>query len=241
MIELLKKYLPLTEEELAGEVLLELCKYYNPNQIIVGEHNSYYYAQGNIPIVLVAHLDVVFPRYEDYKIEIFYDQEHKVMWSPDGLGTDDRAGVATIIYLLKNTSYRPCILFTKEEETTLMGAYYASKLKPKVNYAIQLDRQGRGECVFYNCDNKDFEEYINSFGFTTQQGSYTDISVFCPKWKCAGVNLSMGYYEEHSYTEHFKLDDWQYTYNNLLKILEDNPEEHKFKYNIKRKTKKEKF
>ena len=51
----------------------------------------------------------------------------------------------------------------------------------------------------------------------------------------------MGYYEEHSYTEHFKLDDWQYTYNNLLKILEDNPEEHKFKYNIKRKTKKEKF
>ena len=35
-------------------------------------------------------------------------------------------------------------------------------------------------------------------------------------------------------TEHFKLDDWQYTYNNLLKILEDNPEEHKFRY-IKRK------
>lgn len=237
MIDLIKEYLVLDEEQLFQTLKRELENYYN--NIKVGPYDTYLYAEGTIPIVLVAHLDVVF-RTPRQHMEIFYDPKELVVWSPDGLGTDDRAGVLAIIWLLRCTEFRPSVLFTTSEETDLRGAYFASMLHVNPNFVIELDRQGRGESVYYNCDNKKFEAYINSFGFTTALGSYTDICLLCPAWACAGVNLSVGYYDEHSYSEHWRVKDFLDTYSKLCDILEDHPEEHRFKFIRRKESKKDK-
>jgi hypothetical protein len=67
---------------------------------------------------------------------------------------------------------------------------------------IELDRQGRDDAVFYDCDNPEFEEYITKFDFVSDWGTYSDISTIAPSWECAAVNLSIGYFDEHSYAEH---------------------------------------
>lgn len=217
----------MSQEKLMVELQAELQKYYKT--VKTNKVKSFLIAKGEIPVFLIAHLDTVYPSPREI-MTIYYDQEQEVMWSPDGLGTDDRAGVTMIMWMLKNTNYRPYILFTTEEETNLYGAYCAAELDISPNFVIELDRQGRGESVYYNCNNKEFEEYINSFGFHTCKGSYTDISVLCPSWKCAGVNLSVGYYDEHTYCEYWSKADFLYTYTRLLDILKDNESKHRFKY-----------
>ena len=162
---------------------------------------DYVIAVGDIPVALVAHLDTVFPYLPE---NIYYDRVKNVMWSPDGLGADDRAGVYAIVQILKY-GYRPTIIFTTDEEKGCVGAGILSeqiKTAPtELKYIIQLDRRGSNDCVFYDCDNPDFEEYVESFGFVMNFGSFSDISAICPQWKVAGVNLSIGYYNEHSQTE----------------------------------------
>ena len=60
---------------------------------------DYVIAVGDIPVALVAHLDTVFPYLPE---NIYYDRVKNVMWSPDGLGADDRGGVYAINSLLSN-------------------------------------------------------------------------------------------------------------------------------------------
>ena len=237
MIELLKSLLMKTQNELHNYLVEELKKYYK--NII--DNELFIAAPGDIPIVLVAHLDTVFTEESRKEILTFYDAEQGVLWSPNGLGTDDRAGVAMILWLLNTTKYRPHILFTHDEEIGGFGAKEAAKAHPFDNifYVIELDRMGMGECVFYNCDNKDFEKYINSFGFETDVGTFTDISFLCPIWGVAGVNLSVGYLWEHSFIETFFKYSWLDTFNKLKNMLEFNNGK-RWNYIPKMKNKKEK-
>ena len=220
-MELLKQLLKKTQSELLQYLSGELKKYYT-NITITDEYIA---AQGTIPIVLIAHLDTVFIDEHRKDMTIVYDKEQQILWSPQGLGTDDRAGVFMILTLLKETDLRPHILFTTNEETEATGALAVAditmknKLFGNVSYIIELDRQGYLEAVYYDCDNPDFEEYITSFGFETRAGTFTDISIICPEWDVAGVNLSVGYYYEHSYAEHFYLAAWYNTYKRLIEML----------------------
>lgn len=171
---------------------------------------DYIVGQGNIPITLVAHLDTVF---DQVPSQIFYDEKQSVMWSPQGLGADDRAGVFAITEILRK-GYRPNVIFTTEEESGCVGAQKLVKQNPKslvdTKYIVQLDRRGSIDCVFYDFVDENFENYIESFGFKTANGTFTDISVIAPRWNVAAVNLSVGYFGEHSKEEilntHFLLE-----------------------------------
>ena len=57
----------------------------------------YTFAEGDIPVALVAHLDTVFQK---TPTEIYYDNKKNVMWSPQGLGADDRAGAFGIVQII---------------------------------------------------------------------------------------------------------------------------------------------
>ena len=223
---ILKTILRQTQDELYNFLVKFLKIKYD--KVDCQESRTYIAAEGDIPIVLIAHLDTVFIDSSRKNMVIFYDQEKKVMWSPNGLGTDDRAGVAMILKLLNETELRPHILFTTHEESDAEGACEAAVAMPfkKINYCIELDRQGYNDSVYYDCDNKEFEKYINNFGFCTQEGTFTDISIICPEWKVAGVNLSVGYCYEHSYIEHFAFNSWYETYNKLCKMLIDKGNKH---------------
>lgn len=169
-------------------------------------------AFGTLPVALVAHADTVFkapPSIENF----FYDQEKDVIWNPDGAGADDRAGIFAITWILKTTQYRPHIIITTGEEKGCIGAgklIAAMHIFPRdLRFLVQLDRRGRTDSVFYDCDNVDFENYVNQFGFKTEWGSFSDISVLAPTWKVAAVNLSIGYVDEHNEIERLHVD-WMF-------------------------------
>ena len=197
--------------------------------------NDYIIAVGDIPIGLVAHLDTVFP---EPPTEIFYDKDKNVMWGNNGLGADDRAGIYAIVQLIKR-GLRPTVILTTDEEKGAIGAYkvISELYKPltDLKYIIQLDRRNSVDCVFYDCDNPEFEEYVESFGFVTAFGTFSDISVICPIWRIAGVNLSIGYIDEHSYMERLYIGHMLATIDKVEKMLRDANNANEFKYIAKKR------
>lgn len=191
---------------------------------------SYIIAEGKIPICLVAHLDTVFSFPPN---EIYFDKKKRVIWSPQGLGADDRAGVFAIIKIIQ-AGFHPHIIFTTGEEKGGIGAFLLAKAFPvapfNVKYLIQLDRQGMDDCVFYDCANKKFENYIHKFGFKTDWGSFSDISVICPQWQIAGVNLSVGYFREHTVSETLHTKGLMSTIDKVKRLLADAANIQPFEY-----------
>ena len=190
-------------------------------------------AEGNIPICLLAHCDTVFPSIPS---EWIYDQKKEILWSPSGAGFDDRAGIYAILKILEN-GFRPCIIFTTGEEMGGIGAHKLIHFFPSnpftdldIKFLIQLDRMGKNDCVFYDCNNRSFIKKIESYGFRKNQGTYTDISIIAPQWGVAAVNLSVGYYDEHTYTERLYLKHLRNTIKKVENILTDANDLPKYKY-----------
>lgn len=202
---------------------LESAGYTN---IIASE--DYIIAEGNIPLTLIAHADTVFKTKPQ---EFFYDQEKTVMWCPNGMGADDKAGLIAIQFLVGDyleepLERRPHIIITNGEESGCIGAQKLVKKYPKFpfgecKYLIQLDRKGKEDCVFYDCANPAFTNYIESFGFKTNYGTYTDISVFGPAWGIAAVNLSVGYENEHTTSEYLNFTNLYLTMDKVEKMITD--------------------
>lgn len=215
---LFKKLVSLNQKSLFDIMTSYLRKHY----LHVQSYKHSVVAFGDIPVALVAHLDTVF--YTPAS-EIFYDQQQNVVWSPDGLGADDRAGVFAIIKLIK-AGYKPHIILTTDEEQGAIGAKnlvqdYINPPFASLKYIIQLDRHGKNDCVFYNCANDLFTMFIEQYGFIEATGSFSDISIICPAWKIAGVNLSVGYVDEHSYSERLYVSALYSTIEKVKKMLDE--------------------
>lgn len=180
---------------------------------------DYIFAQGEIPIALVAHMDTVF---NSPPTNIYYDREAGVIWSPEGGCGDDRAGVFAILKIIQG-GLKPSIIFTTDEEQGGIGAEALVKDHPiapiEIRYIIELDRRGTNDCVFYECDNPSFVSYIETFGFIENLGSFSDISEICPAWGIAGVNLSIGYFDEHSVSETLHVNPLLKTISQVKKML----------------------
>lgn len=217
-----------TQDQLLKSLTKILKAKYGDSKVIMTP--DYILCEGELPIMLVAHLDTVFlnpPR------NIYFDQELQVMWSPQGLGADDRAGIFSILKIIKK-GYKPSICFCTDEEKGSNGAAFLVQDYPKcpfeLKYIIELDRQGSNDCVFYSCSNDAFEAYVESFGFVTDWGTFSDISEICPKWKIAGVNLSIGYYNEHSIGETLHFNQMYATINRVMKMLDEVDSSPYFEY-----------
>lgn len=215
-LELLEHLLSLKQNKLHSLMKYFLERKYD--KVIATE--DYLIAEGDIPIALVAHMDTVFKFTPE---EIFYDRQKNVMWSPSGAGFDDRIGVWLIAEIIRS-GLRPHIILTTDEESGCVGSCMLVHDYPKhpfkdLKYLIQLDRRGTDDCVFYDCVNDKFEEYVESFGFTTNIGSFSDISIICPDWGVAGVNLSVGYMDEHTSSERLYVQATLNTFNKVKKML----------------------
>ena len=233
-LQFFEQLLTLNQNQLKKYSYNFLKRFYPKEKII--NHKEYIFAEGDIPILLVAHLDTVFsfpPK------NIYFDQRKNVVWSPQGLGADDRAGIFAAMQIIRS-GLHPHILFTTNEEIGGLGAdaFIEDFTKPpaEINYIIQLDRRGSNDCVFYDCHNYQFYDYIESFGFVTNHGSFSDISFICPIWDIAGVNLSVGYYDEHTQQEMLFLGQLYDTINKVKKMLQEK-EIPFFKYMGPRKAK----
>jgi hypothetical protein len=202
------------------EMFLTMRKYLKSKYEEVFSTKEYIYAIGDIPIALVAHMDTVYAR---PVIDLYYDEKRQTLWSPEGIGADDRAGIYIILQILKR-GLRPSIILTTDEEKGGLGASALSKMNcpfPGLKYMIQLDRRGRDDCVFYSCDNSDFIKYVEQFEFVECFGSFSDISFLMPSWNICGVNLSVGYENEHSYSELLHIDWLFETVDKVEKMLKE--------------------
>ena len=202
-------------------IAVTLAEYYSTNKIHATK--DYIYVEGDIPVMLIAHVDTVHPSPPD---RFFYDREYEVIWSPDGLGADDRAGVFSLLEIVF-AGYKPSLLFTMGEEIGGSGAVAAimdyPKLPTSVNCLIELDRHGNNDAVYYNCGNSDFKNYISRFGFKETEGIFSDIMILGPNWDIASVNLSIGYYNEHSASEYLCYNEMYDIINKIKEILNNYP------------------
>lgn len=213
---------------LAQTMELVLQNYYN--KIYTTSDYDYIFTKGEIPIAIIAHMDTVYPQ---PPTNIYYDTSEDVIWSPQGGIGDDRVGIF-LIYLLLQEGFRPHIFLMNDEEYGGLGAQELVKDFPippfEIQYFIELDRQGNNEAVFYDCENDDFTSYVLSFGFKKHIGIFSDISIICPYWKIAGVNLSVGYYNEHSLLETWHPKQAFNTYNKVKSMLGDQCDLTTFEY-----------
>lgn len=213
---LFERLVSLSQKEMHKAMAQYLKSKYN--KVIVKK--DYIVAIGDIPIALVAHMDTVF---KTPVSDLYYDQRKGVLWSPEGLGADDRAGIFAILKVLQD-GLKPSVIFTTDEELGGVGAAALAQEKcpiPGLKYMIQLDRRGTNDCVFYDCYCPEFIDYVESFGFCERYGSFSDISFLMPEWKICGVNLSVGYEDEHSYTEILNINPLFDTIRKVKQMLQD--------------------
>ena len=196
-------------------------------KVTVGD--GFVYAQGELPILLVAHLDTV---HKELPKTIYYDDIKQVLSSPEGIGGDDRCGVYMIFEVIKK--HKCSVLFCEEEEIGAKGEekFVASKVSKglEFNYIMEFDRRGSNDAVFYDCDNYDFEKFITKKFFKTAYGSFSDISVLAPELGCAAVNLSCGYYNAHTLDEYVVWGEMNDSINAACDIICATTEKDKFEY-----------
>lgn len=209
---------------------------------VISKDGYYMFAEGNIPVCLIAHMDTVsLDYYNSLPNMCLYDNEQDIFHVVGGGTLDDRLGIYSIIQIILD-GYKPSIIFTNLEETGGQGIEELvtryTKCPFNINFIIELDRQGENDSVYYSCNNKKFQEYINSFGFKTAQGTFTDCLILGETWNIAAVNLSCGYLLEHTIYEYAHLKWTHNTINKVKKILQDANNITKFKYNALKKNEK---
>ena len=220
------KICKMTQNDLKKYTKDTLLKFGYP-KVISG--NGFVYAQGELPILLVAHLDTV---HKELPKTIHYDKIKKILSSPEGIGGDDRCGIYMILEIVK---YSKCsVLFCEDEEIGAIGAnnFIKSSISKNLefNYIMEFDRKGSNDAVFYDCANEEFEQFITKKFFKTAYGSFSDISVLAPELGCAAVNLSCGYYNAHTTDEYVVWDEMMKSIWAAHEIIETTTNADKFEY-----------
>jgi hypothetical protein len=198
--------------------------------------DEYILVPGDAPIMLVAHLDTV---HRERVKQICKTENGVILMSPQGIGGDDRCGVYALVRLHRIAAKKPWLLFTCDEETGGGGAkrfcaHYTKGELPKgladLKLLVEIDRTGKDDAVYYDCENDDFEDYITSKGFTTAWGTFSDVSIIAPKLKVAAVNLSSGYYNAHTLHEYINRNQLNAVVKKVEGIIADSAREDFPKY-----------
>lgn len=203
-----------------------------------GEKNNFVYLPGTRPdrVLLVAHADTVwdslYGRGEGFtQVPVNENGVYHGTSSDCGIGADDRAGCA-MLWLLRDTGHS--LLIVDGEEVGQIGSRHIRDNYPEIfdelnrhSYMIQLDRRGHMNYKIYDLPvPKDFISFIeNSTGYKNAgKLSRTDIVVLCRD--VSGVNLSIGYYDEHTPNERLVFEEWLHTLTVVEELLR--PEQKRY-------------
>ncbi len=216
---LLIPFLTKTEDDLMEVCHQEMGKFFSSRNLVKKE--KYIFGHGS-PICLVAHLDTV------HQVPREIVEQGGRLSSPTGIGGDDRNGVFAIFVILEFCQKYglpiPSILFTKEEETTLIGAYQfavdscISGIGSHVSFFLELDKKGFLEVAYYDCQNAVLGTILENF--TPVKGLYSDISVISEFLDVASANLSIGYYNAHTKHEYIVPEEIFDTCEEVLDIVQ---------------------
>ena len=222
-IEVLRSFLeiPLGSADSVFDRFLEI-----PGAIYRGEGlERFLYIRGSRSnkVLLVAHADTFW----DYEYGYDPGPVHKIMIQDVniiavneefGLGADDRAGCA-MLWLLKDLGHS--LLVTNGEEHGQHGSSWlmsdnkdiADEINHDHQFVVQLDRRNSADYKCYDVGTHEFRSYVaDKTGYTEpDRRSSTDIKTLCRE--VAGVNLSVGYHNEHGNQEHLNIAEWEHTLN----------------------------
>ena len=209
-----------TQDNLYKYLLPNLEAMYEKENVRTG--TKWIYAKGDIPLLLVAHMDTV---HKELPSVIVCDKEQGYVWSPQGLGADDRCGIYAILTIITHSKKKPCVLFTQDEEIGCLGAkdYINAERKKhdEFKYMLEIDRRGDKEVVYYDTTNKEFMSYVESFGFKKENGMGSDVKHITNDFGIASCNVSAGYRNEHTKYEYLKVSGLLWTINKVLAMVED--------------------
>jgi len=178
--------------------------------------------------VIVAHADTYFDlTYQEKEManQIVVEKgEIRGVSSEASIGADDRAGCA-MLWLLKDLGHS--LLILDGEEHGQVGAHFLQESNPVLfeeinnhSFMLQLDRRGSHDYKYYKLPvTEQFISYIEQetgYELATGKGR-TDIGVLCTR--ICGVNLSVGYYDEHKPEEKVVIDEWLHTLDIVRKML----------------------
>ena len=158
---------------------------------------------------------------EFISLDMFYEKLSMLLIEKLNEKKDDNS-----IFKILESGYLPNVIFTTNEEIGSLGAKKLIEDFPEcpfsdLRYLIQLDRENEYDCVFYLCENKEFIPYVESFGFVEAFGTSTDIKHICPVWDIAGVNLSIGYNDQHTENETLDITIMFNTISKVKEMLDD--------------------
>lgn len=226
------------QKEMKAYIAGELSKYYKN----VISKDGFLYVKGKDNILLTAHMDTT--NHVEYgkrkKVKDFYEERKDgkhIITSPQGIGGDDRCGIYVILEILERTDLRPSIIFNEDEEIGCVGSEKFANSKfikdiENMYFLIQIDRRGSDDAVFYRDINEDFHKFVTeSTGYVERSGSFTDICKLSPACGVSSVNLSSGYYNEHTSKESVVLEELENTLEKTIKLIKDGLDrKEKFEY-----------
>jgi len=184
--------------------------------------DGWLFKEGTFPVLLTAHMDTVHKE-QCKEINYFKTQDKTVINSPVGIGGDDRCGIYMILRILEKVNCS--VLFCEDEEIGSVGAKKFVKtdlcesLKGKFKYIIELDRMNDKDAVFYEDANEDFHKFVTEEFWKESWGSWSDICTLSPALEISSVNLSCGYYNQHTTKEYVVLEEMERSITETIKLL----------------------
>ena len=193
---------------------------------------------------VVAHMDCVIPcankevKIKDNRIT----GRNIVTGKRVGLGADDSVGICIAIQLLKSIpDLKVC--FTTEEEIGFKGADAAADNLDffyNVSYLIQADRHGKSDLITYtNFIYSASQDWLQEatgvmakYRYTEESGIGTDIGVLAERLQLSGVNVSCGYYKEHTDKEYIIIPETQNCLNFINEIINTVPCDRQYEIKI---------
>ena len=144
-----------------------------------------------------------------------------------GLNADDCNGILVALQLLEALpNLKVC--FTTKEEIGGIGAEEAAnniEFFLDVRYLIQADRRGNDDLITHtngidSASEKfidDIQPLLEKYGYSEGIGTFTDVGILADELLISGVNVSCGYYNEHTYKEFCNINEL----NNCLNLIYD--------------------
>lgn len=125
------------------------------------------------------------------------------------IGGDDRLGCWIIQQLLETEDDRFAYILFDQEEVGCVGSYDFTKSKSMeyiekiASCFIGLDRKGSNELALYGYESDEFNDLLEKIeGYETDFGSISDCAVLAEEVGICCVNMSIGYYKEHTQNEY---------------------------------------
>lgn len=158
-------------------------------------------------VLLASHLDTVNP--DNYIPSAQVD--YPIIRNEDSLplGGDDRAGVFIMLQLIKEGVGDYAYAFFYNEEKGCLGSSHAVQMYDfsRYNCFIGLDRRGGSDLATYRLDNEELISIFELYGYSRVLGTITDVAVLSESFGIACVNLSVGFYYEHTGVEYINFLD----------------------------------